>query len=166
MYVPGEKKSIVCPVRSHSSTTPKSAIALLPPVWQMGPNMASRRGFSTLMTRSTGKTFGGADGTRTRSTNAIADTGKQDGSSLPAPEALRETPRVSPAPEVAPKDPAPREAEDALVRCIERVTKALATASDDDVIELILERKALRAELAGLREAGASNILRPRFGAG
>jgi hypothetical protein len=45
-----------------------------------------------------------------------------------------------------------------LEAAIDRVTRALATAEDDAIVELVSERRALRAELRELREAGAGVV--------
>jgi hypothetical protein len=50
-------------------------------------------------------------------------------------------------------------------RAIERLTARLATADDEEIGEIMAERKAMRAELAALNEAAAGNVVRGKFGA-
>lgn len=47
-----------------------------------------------------------------------------------------------------------------LEGAIARLTRALAGADDDAIADLVAERRVLRAELEGLRVAGASNVVR------
>jgi hypothetical protein len=64
-----------------------------------------------------------------------------------------------------------REAIEVQIRQLEgaigRVTAAIAKASDEDIVELVAERREMRAELQQLRDAAApSNVVRlpPRRG--
>ena len=45
-----------------------------------------------------------------------------------------------------------------LEAAIERVTRALATADDDTIAELVAERRAMREELRALREVSAGVV--------
>ena len=48
-----------------------------------------------------------------------------------------------------------------LEAAIGRVTAAIAKASDDDIVELVAERREMRAELQELRDAATpSNVVR------
>ena len=48
-----------------------------------------------------------------------------------------------------------------LEAAIGRVTAAIAKASDDDIVELVAERREMRVELQALRDAAApSNVVR------
>ena len=48
-----------------------------------------------------------------------------------------------------------------LEAAIGRVTAAIAKASDDDIVELVAERREMRVELQALRDAAApSNMVR------
>jgi len=57
----------------------------------------------------------------------------------------------------------------AAVRSLERgiavLTNALAAADDDEVIELMRERRAMRDELRAIHEASAGNVVRITRGA-
>lgn len=50
------------------------------------------------------------------------------------------------------------------IAAIERLTAILLTAGDDEIPQLVAERRALRAEIEALRRALAGNVvdLRPR----
>jgi hypothetical protein len=68
--------------------------------------------------------------------------------------------------EVPPVDDASRTlaAVRSLERAIEALTHALASATDEDVAELVRERRAMRDELQALREASAGNVVPFRRG--
>jgi hypothetical protein len=46
-----------------------------------------------------------------------------------------------------------------LKAAIDRVTRALATANDDAIIELVAERRAMRVELGALQREIAGNVI-------
>jgi len=48
----------------------------------------------------------------------------------------------------------------ALEAAIDRMTRALVTATDEEIAELVAERRAMREELRALREVDAGVVVR------
>jgi hypothetical protein len=94
----------------------------------------------------------------------------QAGSSIAPRDADRETRRgpndlERTSPDLASRngEPLPKWAdgsrESALEHAIETLTRRLPYAADDEITELVRERRAMREELAALREGNAGNVL-------